>query len=102
MSANRIRTPLCTVPKLINHHGAEHDVASLDRLPAGDQTAVALPQQGNAGVGVREQVHSKVTRSSKCPWGARCSSGIEPATRSKKPLGHPFSSTSPPGTSGIT
>jgi len=99
---DRIGTALRTVAEFIDDYGAQNDIAQSCRLPPCQQTRIALTQKPDARVRVREIDHPSGRRSSYSPCGARSSSGIEPAIRSKNPLGQPFASTSPFGDADLT
>ena len=74
------------------HPGCE---AIIDDLAARRCAAtLGVPVRGTLGIVLlAKKDHSSGSRSSKSPCKPRRSSGIEPATRSKKPCGQPFSST---------
>lgn len=99
--ARRIGTRFGAMAQFIDHNRTERDVGDFRRAPAGDQLGLSLPEQRNAGVGVRKVDHSSGSRSSNSPCDPRRRPGIEPATRSKNPIGQPFSSTVPVVT-GVT
>src|SRR5262245_53774203 len=87
--------------QFVHHDRAEPDVGDFHRPPPGDERWPPLTKQRNADVGIRQVDHPSGSRSSKSPCELRWRSGIEPATRSKNPTGHPFSSTGS-ATTGVT
>jgi hypothetical protein len=90
----RVGTRFSAVAQFVHDYGTENDVGDFRRLSGGDQTRLLLTKETKCRCSYPEE--RSFERKPLFEVDPRRNSDIEPATRSKKPSGQPFSSTGDP------